>query len=244
VFSPDKGCGELGSEITIVFEVKNQGDVRVGPGVEVSIYGTWDGEEEALQGKSGPLSLELESSIEPGRSVIRSVAFEASDQTDREGLPDSVRVVVDSAEDTAFGAERECNEDNNDLSQKVEPGEPRPDLSLELGEASVECAEREATVAVTVKNEGTADAEPVVVQIFAGNPAAGGTLVAEVTLDKPLGAGKETTLDVQVPEFPVNRKITLWGWVDPNGVIDECNESDNTDPADNPVECRVVGHVR
>jgi hypothetical protein len=244
VFSADVGCGQLGSEVTIVFEVQNRGDVRVGPGVQVALYGIWDGKEEALRGPDGPLTVVLGTSIEPGHSITQSATFAVADQPGKDALPSRARVVVDSSDDGDFGSERECNEDNNDLSQDVEAGEPRPDLRIELGEAAVTCSTRTATVTVEVYNEGTADAEDVVVQIFAGQPGSGGTLVAETKLDAPLKAGDKTTLEVEVPDFPVNRKITLWGWVDPSRKIQECNEGDNTDPADNPIECHVIGSVR
>lgn len=244
VFSPELGCGQLGSEIDIVFEVANNGDVRVGPGVQVAFYGTWGDEEQRLQGPDGALGLTLETNIEPGRSVIQSVSFDLADQEGQDELPDSVRVVVDSAGDEDFGSERECNEDNNDLSQAVEAGSVRPDLGIALGEATVDCGKRIATVSVTVSNDGTADAEGVSIQIFAGDPARGGTLLAEVELDEPLPAGEETTLEVEIPKFPSNRSITLWGWVDPDARIDECNEGNNTDPAENAIECRVRGQVR
>jgi hypothetical protein len=243
VFSPDASCGELGSSITVVFEIENGGDVRVGPGVQVAFHGTWDGEEAPLQGEDGELTMVLDTSIEPGRSIIRSVTFEITDQVN-DGAPDSVRVVVDSGGDSDFGVERECNEDNNSLSQEVDPGEPRPDLRITLGEADVDCTERVASVEVTVHNDGSVAANDVVVEIYAGDPGAGGTLLATVTLDEPVPAGESTELTVEVEDFPANRSITLWGWVDPNDAIEECNESDNTDPADNPIECRERIMVR
>jgi hypothetical protein len=45
-------------------------------------------------------------------------------------------------------------------------------------------------------------------------------------------------LDIDVASFPRNRQISIWGAIDPNGTIAECNEGDNTDPADNAVICQ------
>ena len=239
VFSPGVACGELGDGLEIVFEVKNAGDLRVGPGVEVAIYGSWGDQEEELQGEDGPLKVVLDASIEPGRSVLRSATFSYENQPGRDSLPDSVRVVADSGgeEGSSFGAERECNEDNNDLTRDVEAGEQRPDLAIALGEANVDCSDRVAEVEVTVKNDGTAVARDVRVRIFAGDPARGGSPLHTFTLEEPLAPSEEVTMTVEVPNFPSNRVITLWGWVDPDNRIDECNESDNSDPADNPISC-------
>ncbi|HEX2734715.1 MAG TPA: CARDB domain-containing protein [Polyangiaceae bacterium] len=244
LFSPDAGCGQLSNTIQIVFEVKNAGDQRVGPGVQVGFFGTWAGTEEALNGPDGPLSVVLDTSIEPGKSVIRTVTFNAADQTARGKLPDSVRVLVDSATTSTFGSERECHEDNNDRTQVVDPGIPRPDLSIAVGEATVKCSTHTATVAVTVSNAGTADATGVVVQIFAGDPGAGGSLMQEVAISDPIPAMGQVSLMIDVPNFPNNREITLWGWVDPHNTVEECNEGDNTDPADNPIACRVLGGAK
>lgn len=239
VFSPDAACGELGESLEIVFEVKNAGDLRVGPGVEIAIYGTWDGEEERLQAEDGPLTVTLDASIEPGRSILRSATFNHENQPERDSLPDSVRVFADSGgeEGSSFGAERECNEDNNDLSQEVEAGKQRPDLAIALGEATVDCNQRVAEVEVTVRNEGTAVARDVEVQLFAGDPARGGSALHGFELEEPLEPSSEVTLTVQLPNFPSGRVITLWGTVDPSNRIEECNESDNSDPADNSIGC-------
>src|SRR5690606_31044396 len=112
--------------------------------------GSWGGQEEELQGEDGPLTVVLDASIEPGRSILRSATFSYENQPGRGSLPDSVRVVADSGgeEGSSFGAERECDEDNNDLSREVEAGEQRPDLTIALGEASVDCGERTAKVEV------------------------------------------------------------------------------------------------
>jgi hypothetical protein len=35
-----------------------------------------------------------------------------------------------------------------------------------------------------------------------------------------------------------NRQITIWGAIDPNGIIAECNEGDSSDPADDAAICQ------
>jgi hypothetical protein len=242
VFSPDADCGALNDVIQIVFEVYNGGDIRVGPGVQVSFFGTWAGVEEALTDAVGtPLTVTLNTSIEPGRSVIQSITFDQANQATQGELPENVRVEVDSggAADSDFGAERECNEDNNDLSEEIDPGEPRPDLTLELGEATVDCTTNIASVSVTVINSGTAAASGVVVRLYAGEPAQGGAQMAEITLGETIEPMSELSVQIEIPNLPDNREITLWGWVDPLNAVDECDESDNSDPAENSIECIV-----
>jgi hypothetical protein len=78
-----------------------------------------------------------------------------------------------------------------------------------------------------------------VVHLFAGNPAQGGTRIGDTVLAE-LGPGVSVTVSVSAPDFPKNRAITIWGFVDPGDTIEECNEADNTEPADNDVECREV----
>jgi CARDB len=242
--SPDVACGKLGDSLDITFEITNAGDLRVGPGVQVSFYGTWDGVEVALQGPTGPLTFELTTSLEPGKSVIATVNFDLLNQSEAE-LPSSVRVEVDTggAMDSDFGAERECIEDNNDLEADVTPGKPRPDLSVQLGEASVQCSSRTASVEVTIKNTGTADATDIVIEIFAGDPAAGGTSMLVYPVPGTLDAGETESFTVEVPGFPNGRSIVLWGVIDPENAIAECNEGDNSDPADNPIRCNLPGQT-
>jgi hypothetical protein len=241
VSSPDVACGELGDQLIIAFEITNAGDIRVGPGVTVSFYGMWEGMEAALVGPDGtPLTYVIQSSIEPGRSLIDSVEFDVANQGTTT-LPESVRVVVDSVGEGDFGLERECLEDNNDNGADVVPGEPRPDLSIDVGMATVDCEENIASVPVTVTNSGTTEATGVVVEIYFGDPSAGGMPVTRVTIDEPIPPGGMVTVTATVEEFPFERTIRLWGVVDPDNTVTECNEADNADPADNDIFCKLQG---
>jgi hypothetical protein len=238
--SPDVECGQIGEVLEISFEITNAGDVRVGPGVEVSFYGVWDDMEADLMGPSGPLTYVIMASLEPGTSLIASVVFDGNDQ-DGAGLPAEVRVVVDTGGDVQadFGAERECNEDNNARSAEVAPGDPRADLSIELGEADVDCSTDVVRIDVTITNSGTTEATDLVLEIYAGDPANGGTSMAALEV-ADIAAGDSLTLTVDVEDFPQNRSVTFWGVIDPEDTVAECNEADNADSADNPVVCNVV----
>src|SRR5690606_11263383 len=132
-----------------------------------------------------------------------------------------------------FGGERECREDNNSGTVAVEGGKQLADIRVAVGGATVDCGSLVATVAVKVENYGVVIANQAVIQLFAGNPAQGGQLLTQHVLDAPLGPGQSAELSLQVPGFPENRDVTLWAFVDPANAIEECNEADNTDPADN-----------
>jgi hypothetical protein len=236
--SPDVACGKLGDKLDITFEITNAGDLRVGPGVQVSFFGIWDGMEAKLLSGGMPLVYTLTNSLEPGRAMIATVRFDAMDQS-MATLPSNIRVEVDTggAAGSMFGAERECIENNNDKTAEVVPGEPRPDLAIAVGAATKDCVGRVVTLDVTVTNSGTADARGVSIEIFAGDPAAGGTSTLVVPVEGAIEAGKSVNLKVKIPNFPLNRTITYWGVVDPKDEVAECKEGDNSDPADNSVYC-------
>lgn len=236
VSSPGADCGALTDTIEIAFELRNAGDLRVGPGVAVRFFGTWGDEEEALLDASGdPLELILQQSLEPGTNSILTVSF-AHDDNGRSELPAEVRVVVDPASDERpDGAERECREDNNGLEALVEAGVGRADLVVELDSASAVCPG--ADVATTVRNMGTAVASGVVVRYYAGDPTQGGSVLHEATLPDPLGPGEHTSFVANIPTIGGNRAITVHAVVDPNRSVEECNEANNRDAAGDPVYC-------
>ncbi|MGF1469809.1 MAG: FG-GAP-like repeat-containing protein [Sandaracinaceae bacterium] len=238
VSSPGAGCGVLSDTIDVAFEVRNDGDLRVGPGVRVTLVGVWSDGEEALADASGdPVETALEASLEPGRSVFLSLAYDRADGA-RGTLPERVRVVVDpTGEDAPFGAERECRETNNALEAAVDPGGLRPDLRVELGTATVSCGAAEATLPVTVINEGTDGAEDVRIRVFAGDPSLGGTPLHEEVLPAAVPPEGRVVRSVTVPDFPFDREIRLFVVVDPDRAIDECNEANNAAGAPNRLVC-------
>ncbi len=242
IFSPNAQCGDLNDIINITYEIENGGDLRVGPGVQLSFFGIWNGMAEALMNaENTPLTARLEEGIDARRSIIESTTFDLNHQMGQSTLPDEIRVEVDTGgTDSSFGAERECSEDNNERTAPVESGMQLADLEILVGEATVQCTSHIATVAVTVENSGVVTAHDIVIQLYAGNPAQGGTALAEHVLEDPLEPGSSLSMTLEAPNFPENRNVTIWGFIDPNDEVDECNEADNTEPADNPVECPTV----
>lgn len=222
ISSPDQACGELSDEIEISVKVENQGDLRVGPGVVVEFFGEWQSDPElsaALEDSNGdPITVTLGVSLEPGASTLVTVSYEAGNN-DRDDLPDQITVVIDGA-----NAERECVEDNNDVSGPVDAGEALADISLEIDDADG-CDPAE--VELTVTNDGSLAAEEILVEIYAGDPSAGGTMVAEVTIDGPLEPGESETVTVEAGSF--SRDVVIWAVADPDDTIEECNDANNID---------------
>ncbi|MGE0787707.1 MAG: FG-GAP-like repeat-containing protein [Sandaracinaceae bacterium] len=238
VSSPGVGCGMLSDTILITFQIRNGGDLRVGPGVEVTFLGTWAGvEEPLLDGGGAPLAVTLSASLEPGRSVFLSVTYDRS-ASPHGTLPERVRVVVDGVSmSMPFGAERECDETNNDLDAPVDPGSLRPDLSVTIDTVTPRCPAREVDVATTVRNDGTAPASDIVVAYYAGDPSLGGAELHRETIVGPLDPGMSTSLVATIPMFPEDRDIRIYAVVDPDGTIAECNDANNTAMAPNSVRC-------
>jgi hypothetical protein len=223
ISSPDTQCGELSDTIQITVVVKNQGDLRVGPGVEVAFYGTWDGDEEALNDATNahdPIVITLDKSIEPGASLLVTVDYEAgNNDAPHDTLPDSVRVTIDGGDGASDGKERECDEDNNEVDGDVDAGDALADLV-----ATVESAVCAGDIEVTVTNNGSEDAEDVVVRIYAGDPSAGGQVLDEETLDAiAAGDSESVSFDIGAQD----RNVTIWVVADPEDSISECNDANN-----------------
>ncbi|HTQ08209.1 MAG TPA: CARDB domain-containing protein [Polyangiaceae bacterium] len=222
ISSPDAMCGVLSEKIEITVVVKNAGDLRVGPGVEVAFYGTWGGAEAPLDdGMGNPIVVVLDKSLEPGASTLVTVEYDVGNDPapDDTALPDSVRVTIDGGNNAPDGKERECREDNNELTHDVNPGEALADLVAAVDDAN--CAGK---VDVTVSNQGAKDASNVVVRVYAGDPAAGGMLLGETTIDSvAAGASASTTINVG----GLSRNVTIWAIADPDDTIQECNDANN-----------------
>jgi hypothetical protein len=199
----------------------------------VTFVGVWGSTEAALEDAGGAaLKVVLVGSLEPGNSTFLSVTYKATNNG-QTNLPDKVRVVVDGV-----NSERECIESNNSAEAPVQAGSARADLRLVLGAATAPCPN--ASVAVTVFNDGSLPASNVVVRFFAGDPAQGGTKLHDETIPGPIGPGQNAQLTVAIPNLPVDRSIVIYGMVDPDNAVPECNEANNVDQADNAVICREV----
>jgi hypothetical protein len=236
VSSPGAMCGMLSDEIEITVVVKNEGDLRVGPGVVLEFFGTWpDGEEGLLDANGDPLSVVLDKSLEPGASTLVTVTYEVGNNAapHDEELPSSVRATIDGGNDAANdGAERECHEDNNEIDGPVDAGEELPDVSI-----AIDADDCDGEVEVTVTNDGSSNVSDVVVRVYAGDPSAGGELLGEGTVPGPIAPGESDSVIVDVGSIVLN--VTLWGVADPLDAIVECNDANNI--VEGPyLECDII----
>jgi hypothetical protein len=175
------------NDLTITAEIKNQGDLRVGPGVVIGFTGLWNAGSitEPLYADSmmTPLTFVLQTSLEPGQSIFINVPYDALNNTPMV-LPDTITVIA-AQSDVA----RECDETNNELTIPVQAGAMEPDLRVELGSPS------------------------------------------------PTPTCPTVSFNTVIPAFSQGLQITIWALVDPDDVIDECNDGNNSDAADQAIQC-------
>ncbi|AUX45295.1 hypothetical protein SOCE26_067770 [Sorangium cellulosum] len=238
ISSPDAACGELSDNINITVRIENAGDLRVGPGVIVSFYGEWDTpsvSEPLTQANGEPLQIELTTSIEPHSSMLLTVSYSAPN-SDQGTLPVRVRALVDKD-----AVERECDEDNNEETADVDAGGALPDLQIEVGRViTADCPLARVGVPTTLNNAGSAPASEVLVRYYAGDPSQGGRLLHEQVVPGPIAPGASESFTATIDGFPPNSSILIYGVVDPDGTIDECNDGNNKDAASDKVQCDVA----
>jgi hypothetical protein len=222
VFSPNVACGQLSSEIQITALIKNQGDLRVGPGVTVEFYGIWSDSTEPLQlldDGGRPLVVTVTTSLEPGASMLTAAVNYKAAYNTKANLPNQVQVVVDGNR-TAL----ECVETNNTITGAVEAGEALADLRLDVTKATG-C--EPPKVEFTLYNDGAATVTNVVVRIYAGEPSSGGTVLGQTTVAGPIAAGASASGQATVKNL--DRDVVIWGVADPDNDVEECNDANNID---------------
>jgi hypothetical protein len=238
ISSPDATCGQLSKHLTINVEIDNAGDLRVGPGVVVSFYGAWTTPPlvDALHADAvaTPLTYTLQSSLEPGGSIIVSVTYDAANNAPGV-VPDEIRVVVDE-----LNQQRECNEMNNELTQPVKAGTQAADLRISLGAVGVATCPA-PDLPFTVSNDGSLPASNVLVRFYLGDPNQGGTAFHEETVPGPIMPGGSVTLDASLAGFPNNLSVLVYAIVDPDNAIAECNDGNNKAAATAKAVCFGAG---
>ena len=75
--------------------------------------------------------------------------------------------------------------------------------------------------------------------VYAGNPSQGGYALHDETFVGPIAAGGSESRDVTIPGFPDNLTVTIWAVVDPDNLIEECNDGNNADAADAAIQSCV-----
>ena len=90
---------------------------------------------------------------------------------------------------------------------------------------------------MTVENRGSLAATGVVLRLYAGDPAAGGYMIHEQTIPGTLAPGASMSLSVTVDPVPRGAPVLVYGVLDPDDVVLECNDGNNTDAADATIYC-------
>ncbi len=228
-------CG-TSSDLVIGVKVTNQGDLRVS-GVPVALVGSWESPKvtEPLLDQDGNALVHLiTQSLEPGASVVFQLTYDAANNS-QGTFPDSVNVTADPAT-SGDGIARECREDNNQKSANVTASPPLPDLRMLLDEPGDTC---DRIVKGTVINDAAVSAPDVVVRIYAGDPATGAPAIGDIVVGS-VGAGKQVNFNEKLANFPVRAPIRLFGVVDPDDEIAECNEANNQAGPTGPTRCFQV----
>ncbi|APR86634.1 Hemolysin-related protein RbmC [Minicystis rosea] len=237
VSSPDATCGQLSEKLTISVQIDNAGDLRVGPGVVVTFYGAWQNPalSEALHADTmgTPLTYTLQSSLEPGGSIVISVAYDALDNTPGV-VPDEIRVIVDEA-----NTQRECDEMNNELTQPVMAGTQAADLRIALGTVGTATCPL-PSLPTTIFNDGSMPASNVLVRYYAGDPSQGGAAFHDETVAGPIAPGGSTMFTASLSGFPKNLSVLVYAVVDPDNAIPECNDGNNKASAADKAVCSGI----
>lgn len=138
----------------------------------------------------------------------------------------------------------ECDKTNNSVSLPLYVTSGWPDLSIAAEDIVVPAAIPEgslADVTVTLRNAGTLQADNILVQLYAGNPAAGGHQIGVNKVVPAIAAGGTATVQTTWNTLGAQGVTYLYVVVDPNAAIADVNRGNNTafkqiivNPADKP----------
>jgi hypothetical protein len=246
--STNAACEGASDLLTISAQVSNLGEVRVGEGVRLIFDGIWrsmSGEETVqplLDALGGRLELRTPLGLNPESGLTVRVAYSVTEDPSAlpfmGTLPDEVVAYVDVEEGSDFGRERECREDNNDARAEVVNLGGAAELTVEiLGIETGLCPALSLTVLVS--NQGSIAVDETALSLYAGDPRSGGGRLSTLPLTTPIPAGGEQTIVWSVDRFPESREINFFVSIDPQNLIEECDEEDNIARAPEPLSCDV-----
>ena len=214
--------------------IQNQGDLRVGSGISLSFYGVWDQQDPRLlfDQAGNPLSIRTPFPLGPQSSWVTYQRYRPQDDPTlsdelQNQLPTSIQVRVDEEEQSTFGLERECDEENNTLNTEV--------ITSQRGLADLVLVSLDAdtnlcpilSITATVKNQGVLPVSTYTLSLYAGDPQLGAPRFERFSIDTPINPDQEVTLTLQSPSFPRQRSIQPFAMIDADNVISECDESNN-----------------
>ncbi|HRW10837.1 MAG TPA: CARDB domain-containing protein, partial [Caldilineaceae bacterium] len=209
-----------GDEVQITATVRNEGNVEV-TDVLVQIVDATNGGIEPI---GDPQTIDR---IPAGGSSEVIVAW---DTTDKEG-DRRIRVTVDP-DDTIFETDETDNEATKNI-RVASPSEEPPDLPnivIFAGnikfEPSSPAVGEPVTMTVNVLNQGTVDAEDVLIRVMDVTDGASELLGEQlITGTLPVGEGTEISMTLSTEDREGTRSIQVTA--DPDNAIEESNEDDN-----------------
>ena len=204
---------EVGARVTVTAEIRNRGTTDV-LSIPVQL---------ALDAAGGPSELARTTlSLPAGQS--RAVALSWTASVTGEALPLVVRV-------DPFGLLVERREDNNALPLvlRVRPSD-LPNLAVSGKDVAIDpdspVEGDAAALSAVVRNTGGVPAGPFTLRFVVGDPDAGGTVVAEASVDG-VPAGGTRTVSASWPRVDVRGSLGLYVVADAGANVDESNEDDN-----------------
>lgn len=244
--STDLSCQQTGSQtppLNISITLYNRGEVRVGDGIVLSVAGRWDGDRVPLFDPMGQaLTLLTPAPLPPGGGLTLTLSYRP--ELDPEalargnlGVPAEIFVEVDPSNGNGFGAERECNELNNEASTIPIVSESASDLSVSLLNALPgPCPD--VTLSIRVSNQGNAAVPVTTVGLYLGDPLRGGSRIDTLeVLD--LQAGEVRDLTWESESLLPFRQAELTLVIDPQNLTAECDEENNFSGPTAPLGCEV-----
>ena len=151
---------------------------------------------------------------------------------------DEIIAVVDRGGMTGFGQERECNEENNEMTVTLSESGATPDLSIELISIDIGYCP-DLTLNFDVRNSGQGEVTGFEVGLYLGDASQGGTRIDTLIIDEPLAPGATTNLTWESQRFPSYRTAGISLTIDPRNVIVECDDNNNTSAPSEPLTCEV-----
>lgn len=244
-------CGESNTDevppLNISVTVSNRGEVQVGSGIKLHFLARWvDGNNfMPLFGIDGlPLELFTTAPILPDTSQTLSITYRPNQDPTLPhraagvDVPLEVKAIIDPPEDTDFGRERECIEDNNERINTPIITDLIPDLSLNINSITIDFCP-EINLDINVHNLGSAVVRNIELGMYLGDPRQGGSRIDSYTITEEIPAGGSLNIDWQSDRFPEYRSAFIYVMVDPANRINECDDNNNIDSSQEILTCQV-----
>jgi subtilase family serine protease len=138
----------------------------------------------------------------------------------------TIRITAD-----ADNTQSECDKTNNSVSLPVNIASGKPDLSIAAADIIAPATIPEGSltdILVTVRNIGSLQADNVLVRLYTGNPAAGGTQIGSDRIVPTIAAGGTATLKTTWNTLGAAGVSYLYALVDPASTTADANRGNNT----------------